>query len=305
MKNLKFGIFLITLFLLAGILYQNFRTPRSSSSGKMQIATSFYPLYFFASEIAGDRAEVYTITPNGSEPHDYEPTAKDIARIEASKLLIINGAKLEPWANKLTPEFKNKNIVVISVGDTLATEKMLEDGAMTQDPHIWLSPPNAIKEIDTILSGFIQIDKNNSQYYQERARALNIKLYELDQKYKTGLATCNQKTFVTSHAAFSYLAKAYGLTQVSISGLSPDEEPSTKQLAETADAARINKVKYIFFESLVSPKLSETVAAEIGADTLVLDPIEGVAEDDMKSGKNYFTIMEDNLKNLRIALECQ
>lgn len=296
MKNLKFRLFLIVLLiLLSGIYTATKKTDTTSSTGKIQVATSFYPLYFFASQIAGDNAEVYNITPYGSEPHDYEPTAKDIARIEKSKLLIINGAGLETWADKIKVELTNKNIPILIAGNTIANE----------DPHIWLSPPLAKKEIYAILQGFITIDENNKDYYQDNANKLKLHLDELDQQYKNGLMTCVQKNFVTSHAAFGHLAQAYGLTQTSISGLSPDEEPSTKQLAEVADFAKKNNIKYIFFESLVSPKLSETVAVEIGAKTLVLDPIEGISEDDMKLGKNYFTIMEDNLKNLTIALECK
>ncbi len=133
---------------------------------------------------------------------------------------------------------------------------------------------------------------------------LNQKLDQLDKTYAEGLKTCKQKDIITSHAAFGYLATRYGLNQVAISGISPDEEPSSQQLAEVAKFAKENDVKYIFFESLVSPKLSETIAHEIGAKTLVLDPLEGISDDDIKQGKNYFTVMENNLKNLQKALQC-
>ena len=160
-------------------------------------------------------------------------------------------------------------------------------------------------EVKTILNGFIKVDPKNKSYYYNNTNKLLSRLDGLDKEYKQGLINCNQKDIITSHAAFGYMAKTYGLNQVPISGLSPDAEPSSQQLAEITKFAKDHYLKYIFFESLVSPKLSETIANEVGAKTLVLDPIEGVSKVDIKSGKNYFTIMADNLKNLRIALECQ
>lgn len=297
MKNIKFGVFLIILLLVMnGIYNATKKTDGALSNDKMHVSTSFYPLYFFSTQIGGDKVDVYNITPASSEPHDYEPTARDIAQIQKSKLLILNGGKLEAWSNKIKEELYGKNIVIITAADGITNQ---------QDPHIWLSPLLAKQEVDNILQGFIQADRNNKDYYMVHAHNLKLRLAELDKKYRNGLMTCDSKNFVTSHAAFGHLAKTYGLNQVSISGLSPDEEPSTRHLATIADFARQNNVKYIFFESLVSPKLSETVATEIGAQTLVLDPIEGMTKDAMKQGKNYFTIMEDNLKNLQKALGCK
>ena len=126
----------------------------------------------------------------------------------------------------------------------------------------------------------------------------------MDTEYKQGLSSCEGKNIITSHAAFGYLAAAYGLNQVPIAGLSPDAEPSPRQLADIAKFAKDNQVKYIFFESLVSPKLSQTIATEVGAQTLVLNPIEGLSEEEMSHGKTYFSVMQDNLTNLRTALQC-
>lgn len=272
---------------------------------KISVTTSFYPLYFFTSEIGGKYADVKNITPASAEPHDYEPTAQDIARIEKSSLLVLNGGKLEAWGNKIKDDLKGTNVIVVTTGDALANQTVVEEGQSIQDPHIWLSPPLAKKEVKTILDAFIKIDSKDKDYFTVNANKLMGKIDNLDKEYKTGLASCKQKDIITSHAAFGYLAKHLGLTQVPISGLSPDSEPSPKQLANIADFARKNKVKYIFFESLVSPKLSETIASEVGAKTLVLDPIEGISDDNIKAGIDYSTIMQSNLKNLRLALECQ
>lgn len=266
---------------------------KRTRSYKLQITASFYPYYFFASKIGGDKTDVINITPSGGEPHDYEPTSQDIVNIQASKLLILNGT-VEPWANKVKDTLKDKKTVILEVGGEL----------FTQDPHVWLSPTLAKKQVNTILNEFIQIDPVNENYYYINANKLLGELDGLDNEFKNGLSSCKQKNIVTSHAAFAYLASDYGFNQVTITGVSPDEEPSLKKLGQLADFVRKNNIKYIFFESLVSPKLAETVAYETGAKTLVLNPIEGLTPEEVELGKNYLTIMRDNLQNLKVALEC-
>lgn len=261
---------------------------------KIQVSASFYPLYFFSSQIGGDKAEVKNITPPGVEPHDYDPSLQDIVRIESSNILILNGG-FEKWGNKIKNNLKSTNVRVIITGEGLFAKN---------DPHFWLNPRLAKKEVEKITQGFIAIDPANGSYYKNNKKQLDYKLDQLDAKYKKGLANCMSRDMITSHAAFTYLADAYGLNQLPISGLSPDEEPSAMWLARVVDFAKKNKVKYIFFEKLVSPKISQTIAQEVGAKTLALDPIEGLLDDDIKQGKNYFTIMETNLHALRTALQC-
>jgi zinc transport system substrate-binding protein len=270
---------------------------------KLQVTASFYPLYFFSSQIGGDEAEVKNITPSGAEPHDYDPSTRDIARIENSDMLVLNGG-LESWGDKIRDNLKDKNIAIVTAGEGLLTQQLAEEGRTTQDPHVWLDPQLAKKEVNKITRGFIKVDPANGLYYQANEKTLDDELDRLDAKFKRGLSNCRQKDIITSHAAFSYLASRYGFNQVSIAGLSPDEEPSIQQLTKVAKFAKEHNVKYIFFESLVSPKLSDTIASEVGAEVLVLDPLEGLSNDDIKQGRNYFTVMANNLKNLRTALEC-
>jgi zinc transport system substrate-binding protein len=269
------------------------------------VGTSFYPLYYFASEIGGEKATVYTITPAGTEPHDYEPTPQDMVRIQKSDLLILNGGAFEPWGEAVAKELDNQKIIIIKAGDSLATQTIQEDGEEIIDPHIWLNPLLAQKQVEQITQGFIQADPLQSAFYQSRALQLTTKLDILHKKYQDGLAHCEKKSIITSHAAFGYIAKQYGLQQVPISGLSPDEEPSAQRLAYLTNFAQQNKIEYIFFESLVSPKLSQTLANELGAKTLVFNPLEGLTTEELQQGKNYFTVMEENLNHLRIALSCQ
>ena len=266
------------------------------NSQKLQITASFYPYYFFASEIGGDKVQVVNITPAGAEPHDYELSSGDIVQIENSKLLILNGI-VEPWGADIQKNLEGKNTEIIIAGQGLFN--------YSADPHVWVSIRLAEKQVATILNEIVQIDPGNASYYKENANKLLSDLNNLDQDYKNGLSNCQKKDIVTSHAAFGYLASDYGLTQIPIAGLSPDTEPSLEQLANITNFVRKNNIKYIFFESLVSPKLAETIAKETGAKTLVLDPLEGLTPDALSKGENYLTVMEENLHNLRVALECK
>lgn len=295
----------VALVIVLGILIAAMHTKSVSnqSSGKLRISTSFYPLYYFASFIAGDKAVVQNITPSGAEPHDYDPSTGDITSIEKGNLLILNGG-VEAWGDKIQANLKGTKVTVVTAGEGLLTQQVTEDGKNQIDPHVWLDPIRAKQEAQTITTALVRIDPQNTVYYETNQASLDTKLDALNAAYKTGLADCSKKDVITSHAAFGYLATRYGLTQVPIAGLSPDAEPSAQQLADVANFAKEHGVTYIFFESLVSPKLSQTIASEIGAQTLVLDPIEGVSADDMKAGKNYYTIMQDNLKNLQLALQC-
>ncbi|KKP58879.1 MAG: ABC-type metal ion transporter, periplasmic subunit [Candidatus Moranbacteria bacterium GW2011_GWF1_34_10] len=292
-KNISV-IVAIVLMLFVGVFVavKNRKAP-ATMDDRIMVTTSFYPLYFLTTQIGGDLINVQNLTPAGTEPHDYELTAQDITKIRKSKLLVLNGGGLEIWGDKINMNVRGP--VILSLANELGDGK---------DPHIWLSPTLAIKIAERVAIELIKIDPKNQLYYESNLSVLKTELINLDNAYKMGLKSCQKKDFVTSHDAFGYLAQGYGLNQVSIAGLSPDEEPSSKQLADVAKFARDNQIKYIFFESLVSPKLSETIAREVGAQTLVLNPIEGLSEDELNQGKNYLTEMKNNLENLKIALDC-
>jgi zinc transport system substrate-binding protein len=276
----------------------------TKSADKIQVVTSFYPLYFFAEEIGGDKAVVINITPAAAEPHDYEPTTQDIARIENSKILVLNGG-VEPWGDSIKKNLDPSKTIIVTASEGIETQQVIEDGQSVTDPHVWLSPILAKQMVDKIEQAYTKADPANAAYYQANASALKTKLDDLDAEYRAGLAQCTKKDIITSHAAFGYLASTYHLNQVPIGGLSPDAEPSPTQIAHIADFAKKNNVKYIFFESLVSPKLSQTIAQEVGAQTMVLDPIESITPEALAAGQNYLTVMRNNLANLKIALQCQ
>lgn len=291
LKNIK-----IFLMLLAATITLSGCQAKPVETGKIKVTASFYPLYYFATQIGGDKVEVLNITPSGSEPHDYEPTAQDMVGIEQSRLLILNGLGLESWSKNIENNINPQKTVIVYASNGLID---------STNPHIWIAPAMAENIVQNILEGYIKIDPTNAEYYQANTAILKNKLISLDSEYQTGLANCQLRTFVTSHDAFGYLAQIYNLRQISIAGLSPDAEPSPAQLANVAKTAKAENVKYIFFESLVSPKLSQTIATEIGAQTLVLNPIEGLTKEEISHGQDYFTVEENNLKNLQTALECQ
>lgn len=296
---------LVVLLLVARQLAPKVSVVNSgSSSKKISVVASFYPLYFFASQIAGDKATVYNVTPSAAEPHDYEPTTQDIATIEDSQLLILNGGKLEAWGDSIKNTLQGTKTAVIVVGENLANRNMMENNVGIPDPHVWLDPPLAKAEAFAIAQELEKIDPTDAAVFETNMAVLNSKLDALDQEYRSGLSNCQKKDIITAHAAFGYVAADYGLNQVSISGLSPDEEPSPAKLADITDFAKKNSVKYIFFESLVSPKLAQTIANEVGVQTMVLNPIEGLTDQESSAGKTYLTEMASNLAHLKIALQC-
>jgi len=201
---------------------------------------------------------------------------------------------MDPWAKKVEPQLAAKGVKVVEAGKGLIIDN---------DPHIWLDPVMAKEISHRIYDALAEADSGNKSYYEKNAADLGKEFDELDEKYKESLSAVSRKDIVTSHSALGYLAKRYGLNQISITGLSPQEEPSPRKMAELTRLCREKGIKYVFFETLASPKLSQTLAREVGAETLVFNPLEGLTEDETKAGEDYFSIMEKNLANLTKALQ--
>lgn len=313
-SSLVVGLVVAVVVIAAGVVLMRSSAPVRDDAN-LSVVTSFYPLYFLAAEIGGDKATVTALVPPGAEPHEYEPTPRDIARIESADVLVLNGAGLEGWGDDIAANIQS-HVTVVRASDGIATRHMVhahDDGDVhdteeereVTDPHVWLSPVLAQKMVDAITAGYIQADGANAAYYQERAQGVKAQLNALDAEYRQRLTSCVRRDIVTSHAAFGYLADAYNLTQIPIVGISTEEEPSVQHLAEIADFAKEHGVTTIFFESLLSPKLAQTIAAEVGAQTRVLNPIEGLTAHELTAGKTYITEMRENLNQLTIALQCQ
>lgn len=271
------------------------------SSDKISVVASFYPLAEFARQVGGDKVDVQTLLHPGVEPHDYEPTPKDITALHEAEVFVYNGAGLEPWADRLSKELDGKGMVQVEAAKGLAVRRESQDAP---DPHVWLDPVLAQQQVRKIADALSNVDAANRDFYQAQAAAYVAQLAELDQNFQQGMAQCTGRQIVASHEAFGYLADRYKLQLLAIAGLSPEEEPSPQKLADVAEFVKANQVRYIFFETLVSPKLAETIATETGAKTTVLNPLEGVTEQEIAKGVTYISLQKENLQNLRLALNC-
>lgn len=282
------------LLLLVGNLITGC-TIRQVDEGTLQVAATFYPLAYIAEQVGGDRVQVTTIVPNGVEPHDFTPTPQDIVTMTQADVLLYNGAGLDTWAADIPEtDFIQSDVHIIAATDTTAT-----------DPHVWLDPVLLQDIAQQVANAYAAIDPNHSVLYQKNADALITKLSALDAQFETTLATCAIRQAIVSHDAFNYLAERYAIELLPISGLNPNETPSAQTIAKLSELAKVYHIDYIFFEELTSPKLSETLANEVGAETLVLSPIEGLSEAEQTAGDNYVSVMERNLVNLALALRCQ
>ncbi|MBI5223300.1 zinc ABC transporter substrate-binding protein [Candidatus Micrarchaeota archaeon] len=266
----------------------------TSSDGKLLFVASFYPIEQIVSGVAGERAVVYSLVPAGTEPHDYEPTSADVRKLSAADAYFALGSGFSAFEEQAknalsgqTPSFDlSTNITHLTTNGKI-------------DPHIWVSPRLMKQMTEVVYLDLIHIDPTNAQSYRANADGFEAKLDQLDSDFATGLSHCNKSIILTSHAAFGYLALDYNLTQVGVSGLDPESEPTPSQIRELIDLTRQHNMKYLFYEELVDPRVSQTIANEAGAKTLELNPLEG-----SKNKQNYFQIQRRNLQNLRLALEC-
>ncbi len=288
------SILLAVLLVAVGAFVAATLHKSSKQSSKLQVVASYYPLYDFAKNVGGNKVQVSNMTPAGAEPHDYEPSPRSLVDAQKADVFIFNGGTLEPWTGKFIQDYHG---TLVKGGSGIPLLK-------NNNPHFWLDPLLAQKIVDNIRDGLVKADPANKTYYLANAKAYNAKLAKLDADIRNGLQTCKLRTVVSSHDAFGYYAARYGLDVIAIAGMSPDEEPSAARLAELSNIVREKGIKYIFFESLVSPRLADTIAQETGAKTQVFDPVEGLSDVAQKQGKNYISVQRENLKNLRAALAC-
>jgi zinc transport system substrate-binding protein len=256
------------------------------SGGKKEVAASFYPLAFAAEELGGDGVNVVNLTPPGTEPHDLEPTPSDVRELKSADLVLLLGHGFQP---QLEEAARGGDIVELL--DTPGLNRFQND-----DPHVWLDPARY-----KLLARRIG-DELGTEASVQRFVA---RLEALDRDYRRGLADCARDDIVTSHDAFGYLAQRYGLRQIPITGLSPEAEPSPKDLSRVVDLVRSTHATTVFSETLVSPRIAEAVATETGARTAVLNPIEGLEPSEATNGEDYFSLMRSNLAELRAALGCR
>jgi zinc transport system substrate-binding protein len=279
--------------------------------------TTLYPLEYFASRIGGATISIVNIVPPGVETHDFEPSPADIRTIAEANLVLYNGAGFEPWMGRaLDSSGTRARVVEVSAGladlkggeeergDEEATHDGEEEGQPGLDPHVWLDPLKAAEQVKQVRDAIVQLNPDLASQYDRAANQLLAELDVLHQEFAAGLADCRLDHFVTTHIAFAYLAKRYGLEQLAISGLSPEAERTPTELARLTDQLKELGVKHVLVEPNIGTKQAETLAREIGAAILPLHPLESLTPDEVQRGETYFTIMRANLANLRTALDC-
>lgn len=268
--------------------------PGAAAPGQVKVVAAFYPLAYAAQQVGGDAVAVTTLTPPGVEPHDLELTPSQVAQLQdADIVLYVPG--FMPAVDQAVAQQAAGRAVDASAGIAPLTI----DGAA--DPHVWLDPENMTVIGANTATAITRANPGKTSEVQANAAAFEGRMATLNQQFSTSLSSCKVKDLVVSHAAFGYLARAYGFTQVPIAGLSPETEPSPARIAEVSDLVRNDGVTTVYYETLVDPKVAETVAKESGARTSVLDPIEGLTEG---SDQTYQTLMEANLKALVAGQGC-
>jgi zinc transport system substrate-binding protein len=261
------------------------------ADGGPDVVAGFYPLAYVAQQLGGPGLRVENLTPPGAEPHDIEVSAGDVRDLQSADVVLLMGRDFQP---QLEEAARDANGRVVSVLEDVPIGTVRGD-----DPHIWLDP---------LRFGYVArriADALGTQEARSRLTAFERRVAALGREYERGLAECERRELVTSHDAFGYLAERYGLTEVPILGLSPEAEPSPGALQEAIERVRESGATTVFTESLVSPELAETVARETGAETAVLNPIEGLTEGEQEQGEDYFSLMRENLEALRRGLGCR
>ncbi|MDD1769568.1 MAG: zinc ABC transporter substrate-binding protein [Methanomassiliicoccales archaeon] len=287
------------IVVLGGALSFSLLAAPSAIAGKPQVVATFYPLAYFAEQIGGDRVDVIQLMPDNAEPHAWEPRPSDLLRTDRASVFIYNGAGFEPWADNFISSLAHRDSIVFV--DTSTNLSVTTANGNRLDPHFWLDPLSAKVQVENILRGLIRANPTNATYFESNAAALDARLDALDHDFRVGLQNRTKNDFVTTHEGFDYLAFRYGLDAHAAVGISADQEPSPADLAALTNLVRSLGLHYVFSEPVFSDAVVRTIAAETGAQVLVLDGIHG--RSGVHAGMDYFQIMYTNLAELRIGLE--
>jgi zinc transport system substrate-binding protein len=300
-------------FGLLGVLLVACNTSTNADEGRnTSVVASFYPLAEAAQQVGGDLISVQNLTPPGVEPHDLELAPDDIEAIATADVIVYLGGGFQPAVEDAISQAEDaisqaEDAVTVDALEAVDTNEAppseAEEG-LTVDPHVWLDPGRYEEVVRTVADALSEADPANESTYDADADAYVAKIAALDDDFRAGLADCQRTTIVTSHEAFAYLAESYGLTEVGITGLSPEAEPSARRLAELKDLVEQEAITTIFAEELVSPRVAETLADEAGITVEVLDPLESLTDEQMAAGEDYLSVMRENLAILRGALDC-
>jgi zinc transport system substrate-binding protein len=274
--------------------YGNNNEATRSNDNPLKVFTSFYPVYDFVKKIGKDKVDVSIIVPNGMEPHDFEPTAKQIIDLQKADAIFVNGMGFESWINKLN------SVTIVDLSRDLPLEK----NTQISNPHIWLDPLLVKLQAKNILNSLNSLDPQNKLYYNNNYVQFTNHLDKLNVDIISNLTNCKLHDFLSFHDAFGYFANRYGLIQHSIQGSSPETEAPPQKIRESIDLSKQLGLDVVFTEDNMDPRLSDIIAQEINGQVLTLSPIETITDEEKQMNKDYFSKMYDNLNNLKIALKC-
>jgi zinc transport system substrate-binding protein len=306
------------LFLLFPLLLLACNRPESAAppATKLQVVTSLFPLYDFAKAIGGDQVEVTLLLPPGVEAHSFDPKPEDILRVNRAGLFIYTHKAMEVWAATIAASVDPAKVMIVDAGagailrpssghaDANAGEHGHESGAI--DPHLWLDFANAQVMVSNIAEAMATKDPTHRDLYRANAAAYRARLATLDAAYRNALADCQKRTLLQGgHFALGYLTARYGLEYHAAAAVNPEAEPTAATMAALVQEMRRNDLHYLFSEELVSPKLAETIAKEAGGTVLLLSAAHNVSRVDLERGITFIDLMERNLANLQIGLECR
>ncbi|OHD84878.1 MAG: hypothetical protein A3D90_03500 [Sulfuricurvum sp. RIFCSPHIGHO2_02_FULL_43_9] len=309
----------IIVAIVIGMSFFSPKPQKKESTGdvKAVVSVSTFSLFEVANAVAGDALDIRSIVPLGSDAHMFSPNPTQVAEISGAALFIYNGAGFETWAENLINTLP-ETTQVIDMSHYMTLMKSKEDhhdeaeheGEETHDhgasdPHYWLDIDNMIKMTQTLDTQFSKLAPFKAEYFHHNARAYITELQKLKLEYTTGLAECKNRALISNHDAFGYLANANKLENVSVIGLSSDEQPSAQTVAHVVEVVKKYGMKTIFFEEMINDNVSQTIARETGVKALSLQPLENISQDELKSHQTYLSIMRENLKKLREAMECR
>lgn len=300
---------LVIVVWAASIFHGRAHISTEKAKQKVNVITTLFPLYDMAKHIGGDKAEVFLLLPPGVEAHSFEPKPGDLVKINKADVFIYTGRFMEPWAEKIIRGTTNKKLVIVDASQgTRMIQGVFHDAdepVGSHDPHIWLDFDNAKIMARNISTALEAKDANQKAFFGKNLEKYSTKLSQLDSEYQAALVTCKSKEIVYGgHYAFGYLANRYGLKYRAAQGFAPDAEPTAKNMANLVEQIKKDKVKYIFYEELTSPKIAETLSNETKAKMLLLNAAHNLSKDQFNQGVSFFDILENDLDNLKTGLEC-
>lgn len=284
----KLSVFILVLIQLVLLSACQSSEPNSD---KLQVYTSFYAMYDFAKQIGGDKTDIYLLCPSGQEPHDFEPTARDIAKLSEADIFIYNGMGMEHWTDSVTATLGD-DVAIVKTTDNVRLNKFTAG-----DPHVWLNPDNAYIQLKAIADAFMEKDPANRDYYNKNLKECKEKIKRLMQDLESAKNMFSSHSIVVSHYAYSHLCDVIDISPYAVNGTDNSGDPTPQRMAEIENYIKSNDIKYIFTEPMGTSDIMKTIAKDTNCEILVLDPFEGSSEN-----KDYFKVMYENIAALTQAL---